>query len=126
MYVSSKISAVFGIFFDKEGKILIIENERGIDIPGGHVELGDTDEYSAMKREAWEEAGAEIKNLILLGNVNTHSGSYRGKCMAFFTGDLIKYTSKTMNETEFLVRYSQNKTLLRKFINKAYECRKSP
>lgn len=55
----SIVSAVFLIGI-KDDKILIIKNERGWDIPGGHVENGEKLEH-ALKREVLEEASAKFK-----------------------------------------------------------------
>ncbi len=41
-------------------------NTRGWDIPGGHLEEGESPEV-AMRREVWEETGARLSNVRLLG-----------------------------------------------------------
>lgn len=58
------ISAVFGViyFADSDGKfyLLTTKNERGIDIPGGHIEPTDKSVFNALSREIKEETNEEI------------------------------------------------------------------
>jgi 8-oxo-dGTP diphosphatase len=46
--------------------ILLTKNSRGWDIPGGHLEANETPEMAAI-REAYEETGAVIAELQLIG-----------------------------------------------------------
>jgi ADP-ribose pyrophosphatase YjhB (NUDIX family) len=52
-------------FIIKDNKILVIRNKkenRGLEIPGGHVERNETPE-AALKRECLEEASVTIKDI---------------------------------------------------------------
>lgn len=62
IHIESEVSAVIGLVFDTSGKLLVINNHRGWDFPGGHVEADETPS-EALKRELLEEASATIKNV---------------------------------------------------------------
>lgn len=48
-------------FVEKNGQVLILDHELGIDFPGGRVQEGETDFTEELKREVREEAGIEIE-----------------------------------------------------------------
>ena len=115
------ISAVIGIFFDHKGRILTIENARGIDVPGGHVELGETPE-ATIKRELLEEAGATVKNIKVIDSITSNLGKYKNKTMVFMTGRVDSFDAskaKMMIIDDFLDIYSQNKGLIKRMLQKA-------
>jgi len=51
-----RIGAVFLVAFS-DGKVLSVRNERGWDVPGGHLE-GEENILDGLRREIDEEAGA--------------------------------------------------------------------
>lgn len=55
----SLVTAVLGFAYDSDGKIILTRNHRGWDLPGGHVEPGETI-IEALHREMHEEAGIHI------------------------------------------------------------------
>lgn len=55
-----------GILFNDEGKILIVNIIGNWQLPGGHIEKGESCE-EALKREIREEADVEINNITPLG-----------------------------------------------------------
>ncbi|MCU6708901.1 NUDIX domain-containing protein [Paenibacillus sp. J5C_2022] len=60
------ITSSFVLAFQENTLLLTNLNERGWDIPGGHIEHGESPE-EAMRRELYEETGALIASPQLLG-----------------------------------------------------------
>ena len=113
-------SAVIGIFFDQNDNILTIKNSRGIDIPGGHAESGETVKQTII-REAREEAGAVIDDIQLIKKIQTKNGVYLGKSMVFVMGKVISFDKRKANLmtiTDFLEAYRQNKSLMKIILRK--------
>lgn len=55
-----------GIVLDEtKNKIFLAQNARGWDLPGWHIEQGESI-IEALKREVWEEAGTDISGDIKL------------------------------------------------------------
>lgn len=115
------ISAVIGLFFDKNGDLLTIENKRGLDVPGGHLEK-DEDFMEAIIRETEEEAGTKIKNIQVIGKIKSQFGKYKNRTMIFVTGEIISFDKKIaglMSVSNFLKKYKQNKSLMKRMLKKA-------
>jgi 8-oxo-dGTP diphosphatase len=97
---SELVSAVFLIAL-KGSKILAIENESGWDIPGGHVEEGETPE-EALIREVREEAGACFSNAKLFAVIESDEKvNYKNKVMLLFTTSDFKLGQFVPNEETF-------------------------
>lgn len=115
------ISAVFLVAF-KDGKILSIQNERGWDISGGHLE-GEEELFVALQREVLEEAGAVV---ISAKPYAVLSSSISPKVMLFFASSSIELVEFVPSEDamardllsleELLRRYYGDKDLLRYLI----------
>ncbi len=65
------VTAAFALAF--EGELLLLTNlaARGWDIPGGHLDPGETPEET-MRREVYEETGARLGPARLLGYQRRH------------------------------------------------------
>jgi len=90
------ISTALGLFFDGDRLLMTRLRSRGWDIPGGHVEPGETPEQT-VRREVYEETGAHLgaimcfshQKLIVhapkpLGYTYPHPVSYQ----MFYTGSI--------------------------------------
>ncbi|MCB9156661.1 MAG: NUDIX domain-containing protein [Caldilineaceae bacterium] len=60
------ITAALGLIFDGNRFLMTQLTSRGWDIPGGHIEPGETPEQTVC-REIWEETRVHVRNLSLLG-----------------------------------------------------------
>ena len=60
------ITCALALAFDGERILMTNLNARGWDIPGGHLEAGESPE-DALRREVMEETGALLSNVRLLG-----------------------------------------------------------
>ena len=94
------ISSVFLLAL-KDSKILAIKNEHGWDIPGGHVEEGETPE-EALIREIQEEAGASFLDAKLLAVAESDDEEkYKDKVMLVYTTDNFILGEFTPSEDSF-------------------------
>ena len=117
----NNVSAVIGVFFNQEGKILTIENTRGIDVPGGHVKHGETIRETII-RELLEEGGAVVRNIRIIDILTSRSGDYKDMTMVFVTGEVDSFDeekARMMTIEEFLKVYSQDKGLMLRILEKA-------
>ena len=60
------ITSALALAFMGQSILMTNLNARGWDIPGGHLEVGESPE-EALHREVWEETGAQLANAQLLG-----------------------------------------------------------
>lgn len=119
------VSAVFFIGFI-ENKVIAIRNERGWDIPGGHVEASDANLIEAIKREVEEEAAAVFQCIKPFATL-TYSG--KKHTMLFFTSKnclLNNFISKKdvferklMTIPEFITKYNWKKQVIVPLIERA-------
>ena len=58
------ITAVCVIAFTAAADIVAIEQPRGIDLPGGHVQIGETTLQEVAEREALEEAAITLGKVM--------------------------------------------------------------
>ncbi len=109
------LSAVFLIAIE-EDRILAIENDRGWEIPGGHIEQGETHE-EALIREVQEEAGASFSDAKLFSIIGSNNqDKYKDTVMLVYVTNKFKLGEFTTSEdafnrevieiSEFLKRYT--------------------
>jgi len=118
------VSAVFLIAFFNN-KILSIRNERGWDIPGGHLKDNET-LLEGLKRETLEEAGASFKNARVFATLSSKKSN---KVMLFFVASLCNLGIFTLSEDalerallstdELLRRYYGDKKILTALLREA-------
>lgn len=66
---ADKTKTAFVVPVFEDGTIMLAQNlRRGAEIPGGHIEDGETIQQAA-RREAIEEAGCEVDHLTAIGYV---------------------------------------------------------
>jgi len=68
----------------RNSKVLLLKNEKGWDLPGGHLKQGE-DPVDGLKREIYEETGLNINDIEL---VNAPIGRKRFYCATFSTDDV--------------------------------------
>ena len=120
------VSAVFLLGFVGE-LVLSCRNERGWDIPGGHVERGESLEV-ALQREVQEEAGASVYNPTPYALLSTHGNP---KAMLFYASSTLSlhdfsprndaFERKLMSTEDLLRLYHGDATLLQRLIREAQE-----
>jgi 8-oxo-dGTP pyrophosphatase MutT (NUDIX family) len=84
----------------REKQVLLVKHvyENKWYLPGGLVEKGETLE-AAARREAWEEVGAEIKDLQLFGIYTNLENGYTDHITVFVSRNFI-YNGKSDHEIE--------------------------
>lgn len=102
------ITSSFVLAFQDNELLLTNLNERGWDIPGGHIELGESP-MQAMKRELYEETGAVIDSPQVLGHEliriykepENYKYPFPDSYMVFYCAKIIKLDDfKSTNETK--------------------------
>ncbi|HEY7355282.1 MAG TPA: NUDIX domain-containing protein [Ktedonobacterales bacterium] len=61
-----KITSVAVVPFTPEGRIVATVLDRGVDLPGGHVQETENTIEETARREALEEAGITLKDLFVV------------------------------------------------------------
>jgi len=122
----TKVRSIYLIGFIGD-KIIAARNERGWDIPGGHLEEGE-EPIDGIRREAEEEAGVSFIDAIPYA---TLSLPREEKHMLFFTSDSCKlgdfipkpdaFERELLDIETLIERYYWNKDILRDLVKMAKE-----
>ncbi len=101
MSIPRHVVAAGGLVIDSKGKILLVRHaERGWEIPGGYVNIGE-DLITALKREVREETGIDISVGQLAGihqNVQAESSDVPTKVIFDFLASKQAGTLQTSHE----------------------------
>jgi len=107
------IKQVYGILFNEEGKLLIVNTVGNWQLPGGKPEGNETWEETGI-RESIEEADVEIENLIPLGFQKV-SEIKNGVELPFF--HQIRFIAKIKKLNKLSIDPATRRIPKRKFIN---------
>ncbi|RAL57602.1 hypothetical protein BLD25_01570 [Candidatus Gracilibacteria bacterium GN02-872] len=127
-FPKDRVTSIAGVIFDENGDIVTIELDRGIDIPGGHIKIGETIK-EALIRECMEEAFIEIDDLKISSIIESdYFGTKKEDLtyMLIFSGKLKKELLFQENKEskkriyispkDFLLNYTGNKEFMEKII----------
>jgi len=126
------VTSVAAIPFTKDGRLVVVDLfHRGLDLPGGHVEPGETSPAQTMRREVMEEASMTVKNPVLVEVIESnyfddHSsymllyGVYVDELLDFVVNDESS-ERVTVSVAEFIQRYEAgDKVLMKKAVDDAW------
>ena len=128
------VTSVSVIPFTKDGDIVAVRlRHRGLDIPGGHVEPGETAPKQTMNREVMEEACMTIKNPVLAGVIESDYFEHASYMLLYgaFVDELLPFDTpddemsdgrEIVSQDEFIRQYEAgNKELMREVVQTAWQ-----
>lgn len=125
-----KITSAAVVAFDEDLNILTVNlKNRGIDLPGGHIDKKDLTIYDTVKREAREEAFVELADDLKILAVIESDCYDHPTYMVILMGKVKKLHSFTVNEettsrkfmkpADFLQEYRHDKKLMKEILNRS-------
>lgn len=104
----NSVTSVHAIIFHTS-KIVVIQNKRGFDIPGGHIEKNETID-EALRREIKEEANLNIENpLKFILSLSLKKPNSKKMLFAVTKTNNIPQNGNLMTVSDFLAAYTQTK-----------------
>jgi 8-oxo-dGTP pyrophosphatase MutT (NUDIX family) len=99
------------VVLERDGKVLVLKDElMGDDLPGGKIQIGETNFLDALKREVYEETGLQIEigrpfhtgyfefPLVVKGKRHRNAG--KNIYLVFFTAKYLSGNFRLSNEHE--------------------------
>lgn len=117
------VTSVAVVAFTNDGRIVAVDLvKRGIDLPGGHVEPGETSALQTLRREVMEEASMTIQDPILVEAIQSDYFDDRHSYMliyAAFVDELLEFTENhesirrvILTKEELLAAYTAGDTAI--------------
>ena len=96
------ITAAIGLIFEGDKLLMTRLRERDWDLPGGHIEPGETPE-EAVKREIHEETAARVRNLRVFGHmkISIHGPKPEGFAYPYPSGYMVFYMGELLSLDAF-------------------------
>jgi 8-oxo-dGTP pyrophosphatase MutT (NUDIX family) len=130
----SRITAVAVVALLRSGEIVSVVQRRGIDIPGGHVQEGETSIEEVAMREAREEAEITLEPIIPIAYLRSPTPLADGTCPSYiavvgaFVRDLLPFENRDeearviCSVDNFVDRYSAgDRAIMRTLVEMASE-----
>ncbi|HEX8762191.1 MAG TPA: NUDIX domain-containing protein [Candidatus Saccharimonadales bacterium] len=128
------VTSVSVIPFTKDGDIVAVHlKHRGLDLPGGHVEPGETEAEQTIHREAMEEAGITVTHPVLIEVIESDYYEHQTYMLLYsaFVHEFHEYEPgdyemsegrEIVSQDEFIERYEAgNKKLMKQAIQSAWQ-----
>ena len=128
------VTSVSVIPFTKEGNIVAVRlKHRGLDLPGGHVEPGETTPEQTMNREVMEEAGVTISSAALVEVIQSDYYDHPSYMLLYgavvdefheftATDEEMSEGREIVSQAAFIERYQAgNKELMQQAIQSAWQ-----
>ncbi|HSX30516.1 MAG TPA: NUDIX domain-containing protein [Candidatus Saccharimonadales bacterium] len=129
----SAVTSVSVIPFTAEGEIVAVRlSHRGVDLPGGHVEPGETTPEQTLKREVMEEASMTVQAPVLVEVIESDYFDRPSFMLLYaaYVDQLFKFVPPpdepseervVLSPTEFIAQYEAgNKALMAAAIESAW------
>jgi cytochrome P450/ADP-ribose pyrophosphatase YjhB (NUDIX family) len=83
-----RIYAVSVVPMTGDGRVVMAQLQRGVEIPGGKVEAEDADLEATARRETWEEACVMLGSLRLIQLIRFEQGEAEPRYVASYAGEV--------------------------------------